>query len=85
MSEEMTAERAAEILDPDRKERFNSFATVEEACRMGRDVLRKQIPVKTVIRGRSCYCPVCDSFVFHCDNYCSECGQAIVTEDDDEG
>ena len=80
MSEEMTVEQAAEILDPERRENYDSLATVQDACRMGREALLKKIPMKTVIRGRSCYCPVCDSFVFHDDNYCSECGQAIVSE-----
>lgn len=43
---EMTYERAAEILDPDHRENYDSLETVKEACRMGMDALKKQIPAK---------------------------------------
>ena len=40
---EMTYEWAAEILDPEHLENY-SIETVKEACRMGMDALKKQIP-----------------------------------------
>lgn len=43
---EMTYERAAEILDPEHRENYDSLETVKEACRMGMDALKKQIPAK---------------------------------------
>lgn len=42
---EMTYEWAAEILDPEHLENY-SIETVKEACRMGMDALKKQIPAK---------------------------------------
>ena len=42
---EMTYEWAAEILDPEHLENY-SIETVKEACRMGMDALKKQIPEK---------------------------------------
>ena len=43
---EMTYERAAEILDPEHLENYDSLETVKEACRMGMDALKKRIPIK---------------------------------------
>lgn len=43
---EMTYERAAEILDPEHRENYDSIETVKEACRMGMDALKKQIPIR---------------------------------------
>lgn len=37
----MKIERAIEILDPMHRERYDSVETVEEACRMGMDALRR--------------------------------------------
>ena len=93
MSEEMTAARAAEILDPDRKERFNSIQIVEQACRMGRDALLKQVPMKPDIENSDmdgwAVCPSCEEYIVRPDSsdvaYCRYCGQAIEWEDDDEG
>lgn len=42
---EMTYERAAEILDPEHLENY-SIETVKEACRIGMDAFKKQIPAK---------------------------------------
>lgn len=43
---EMTYERAAEILDPEHRENYDSIETVKRACRIGMDALKKQIPEK---------------------------------------
>lgn len=40
----MKIERAIEILDPMHRERYDSVETVEAACRMGMDALRRLIP-----------------------------------------
>lgn len=44
MSEKMPVERAAEILDPKHRERYESLSVVEEACSMGHDALLLRIP-----------------------------------------
>lgn len=44
MSEKMSTERAAKILDPKHRESYESLAIVEEACQMGRDALLLRIP-----------------------------------------
>ena len=59
MSEKMPVERAAEILDPKRRERYESLAVVEEACSMGRDALLLRIPRSPYKNGFSC--PNCGS------------------------
>ena len=59
MSEKMSAERAAEILDTERAERFTSMEPVTEACRMGRDALLLRIPRSPYKNGFSC--PNCGS------------------------
>lgn len=43
----MTIERAIEILNPDHREHYDSIETVNEACRMGMEVLKRTrwIPV----------------------------------------
>lgn len=43
---EMTYERAAEILDPDHREAYDSIEPVITACKMGMEALKKQIPAK---------------------------------------
>lgn len=40
----MTYERAAEILDPEHRERYESIEIVNEACLMGREALFRQMP-----------------------------------------
>ena len=37
----MTIERAIEILDPEHREHFDSIETVNEACLLGIDALKK--------------------------------------------
>lgn len=44
----MTIERAIEILNPEHREHYDSIETVNEACRMGMEALRRArwIPVE---------------------------------------
>ena len=42
--DEMTVERAIEILNPEHREHYESIEPVNEACRMGMKALEKQIP-----------------------------------------
>lgn len=89
MSEKMSAERAAEILDPERAERFTSMEPVTEACRMGRDALRLRIPRSPFPDGDKSIlaCPNCGSgeYLHNQDEaentFCGQCGQAILWED----
>lgn len=89
MSERMSVERAAEILDPERAERFTSMEPVTEACRMGRDALLLRIPRSPHPDGDKSIlsCPNCGSGE-HLHNqdeaentFCGQCGQAILWED----
>lgn len=41
---EMTLERAAEILDPEHREHYDSIETVKEACKIGIKAIQMQIP-----------------------------------------
>lgn len=43
-SPKMKVERAIEILDPEHRELYDSIEPVNEACRMGMEALKKQIP-----------------------------------------
>lgn len=85
MSEKMSAERAAEILDTERAERFTSMEPVTEACRMGRDALLLRIPLSPYKNGFSC--PNCGSsdylygYFDKPNKCCGNCGQAILWED----
>lgn len=57
---EMTYERAAEILDPEHLENYDSLETVKEACRMGMDALKKRIPIKPKLLDEANFgCPAC--------------------------
>ncbi len=92
MSEEMTLERAAEILDPMHREDYKSIGPVNEACRMGRDALLLRIPHSPYPDGDKSIlaCPNCGSgeYLHNEDGaentFCGQCGQAILWEDDDE-
>ena len=85
MSEKMSAERAAEILDTERAERFTSMEPVTEACRMGRDALLLRIPRSPYKNGFSCpNCCSSDYLYGYFDKpnkCCGNCGQAILWED----
>lgn len=78
----MTIERAIEILNPDRLERYDSIGTVNGACRMGMRALKVQLPRKPVTISISStgvmdgFCH-CGKHLIESDNYCPYCGQAI--------
>lgn len=85
---EMTYERAAEILDPERLENYDSLETVKEACQMGMDALKKQIPAKVDLLWENSQfgsCPYCHEVVYRPAllkrAYCRKCGQALNLED----
>lgn len=82
----MTKERAAEILDPNHREHYESIEPVNEACRMGLEALKKQMPTRPKKSGTGAdLCPRCDRFVERREKkhgnldipYCKWCGQAI--------
>ena len=89
---DMPYERAVEILDPARGERFTDMEPINKALYMGRDALLLRIP-------RSPY-PDGDKSILACHNcgsgeylhnidtarnvFCGQCGQAILWEDDDD-
>lgn len=85
MSEKMSVERAAEILDPKHRERYESLSAVEEARSMGRDALLLRIPRSPYKNGFAC--PNCGSSYYPYGYFnkpnkcCSNCGQAILWED----
>lgn len=85
MSEKMSVERAAEILDPKHRERYESLSAVEEARSMGRDALLLRIPRSPYKNGFAC--PNCGSSYYLYGYFnkpnkcCSNCGQAILCED----
>lgn len=89
MSEKMPVERAAGILDPRHRERYESLAVVEEACSMGRDALLLRIPRSPYPDGDKSIlaCPNCGSgeYLHNQDEaentFCGQCGQAILWED----
>lgn len=89
MSEKMSTERAAEILDPERAERFTSMEPVTEACQMDRDALWLKIPRSPFPDGDKSIlaCPNCGSgeYLHNQDEaenaFCGQCGQAILWED----
>ena len=92
MSEKMSTERAAEILNPAHRESYESMEPVNEACRMGRDALLLKIPRSPFPDGDKSIlaCPNCGSgeYLHNIDTarnvFCGQCGQAIKWEDDDE-
>ena len=89
MSEKMSVERAAGILDPRHRERCESLAAVEDACSMSRDALLLRIPRSPYPDGDKSIlsCPNCGSgeYLHNQDEaentFCGQCGQAILWED----
>ena len=59
----MTYERAAEILDPEHRETYESLEIVNEACRMGRAALFRRMPEPPHPDGDESIlaCPTCGS------------------------
>lgn len=86
---EMSKERAAEILDPNHREHYESIDPVNEACRMGRDAILRSIPDSPFSDGDSSLlaCPNCGSgeYLHNLDGeemrFCGYCGQALSWED----
>ncbi len=81
----MTKERAMEILDPEHREHYDGIEEVNEACRMGMEAIKKQIPVKLIAKLKptiSICCPTCkfdfyDKLVCQFSVHCPNCGQAL--------
>lgn len=88
----MKIERAIEILDPEHREQYESIESVNEACRMGMDALKKQIPKALDYEadwydtsGELIYdIAVCPSCGRHLEldfdeevKFCHSCGQAL--------
>ena len=92
MSECMSTERAAEILNTAHRESNEIMEPVNEACRMGRDALLLKIPRSPFPDGDKSIlaCPNCGSgeYLHNQDEaenrFCGQCGQAIKWEDNDE-
>lgn len=89
----MTYERAIEILDPQHREHYPSIEPVNEACRMGMEALKKQIPTAPTLSGDgyadgalvydTWECPNCgERYEVEYEQYghCPSCGQAINWE-----
>lgn len=87
MSNSMTSERAIEILNPEHREHYDSIETVNEACRMGMEALKKQIPKKPIEKPTKSFfadlrCPNCKTLI-GIQKYCKDCGQAIDWSDEE--
>lgn len=84
---EMTYERAAEILDPEHREAYDSIEPVITACKMGMEALKKQIPAKVNLWENPQFgnCPYCNEVVYRPallkSVHCFRCGQALNWED----
>lgn len=84
----MPYERAAEILDPARGERFADMEPVNKALYMGRDALLLRIPRspypdgdKSILACPNCGSGECLHNQDEAENaYCGNCGQAIKWE-----
>ncbi len=85
----MTVSRAIEILDPTHREHYDNIEVVNEACRMGMEALKMQVPKKPVKDqwDHDC-CPTCGYAGIYKDEWggryiphCENCGQAIDWED----
>ena len=84
----MEIERAFEILDPLHREHYESIEPVNEACRLARVALYKQMKVKPYPDGDRgiVACPNCKSgeYLYNEDGnrneYCGQCGKRIDWE-----
>lgn len=81
----MEIERAMEILDPEHRERYESIATVNEACRMGVTALERGIKKSPHPDGDKniLACWRCGSGEYlhnedgNRNDFCGQCGQRI--------
>ncbi len=89
----MEIERAIEILNPTHREHYESLEPVNEACRMGMEALKKQMPEPLNYEGDGydqdgnmifdiAKCPMCghefeEGVNDWGSNYCPSCGQAL--------
>lgn len=82
----MKIERAIQILDPTHREHYESIDPVNEACRMGMEALKRQMPTKPGKTGTGAtICPNCMRFLDRNEKkhgnidipHCKWCGQAI--------
>lgn len=93
----MTLQRAIEILNPEHREHYDGIETVNEACRMGMEALKIQLPQKPKSKpdeygGTWFLCPKCSTQLGSLENrglasikrHCFWCGQAIDWKEDDE-
>lgn len=88
----MTLERAAEILDPQHREDYDSMETINEACEIGRKAIAKQIPKKPIkcrnslLYALSHICPSCGGGFSGTGiaDYCYHCGQALDWNDEEQ-
>lgn len=92
LNDTMTLERAAEILDTEHREHYESIEPVNEACEIGRKAIFKQIAQQPeyeadgyadgVLVYDYAKCPVCGrSFEEGANDwgcsYCQDCGQKL--------
>ena len=86
----MTIEYAMKILDDRNRTHYFNTAVVNEACRMGREALEKQIPKKPKIKkllknidGFMLRCPNCEAVLQSDTPHCKYCGQALDWSDNE--
>ena len=89
----MEIERAIEILNPNHREHYESIEPVNEACRMGMEALKKQMPERLDYEGdgydqdgnmiydvaicRNCGHTFEEGINDWGSAYCPDCGQAL--------
>lgn len=80
----MTLERAAEILDPEHREHYESIEVVNEACNIGREAIgyrtKKQVTIDIYDDGTYSYICPCGAEVEENQEYCDTCGQHLSFE-----
>jgi hypothetical protein len=65
-------------------EQYRALGTVEEL----KEAREKQIPKKPIEKEfynmPHCSCPICEGGLYHEQQYCDECGQALEWEEEDD-
>lgn len=78
----MTFERAMEILNPEHREHYDSFETVNKTYRIGMQAIEKQIPKKPLPEDKlygNGKCPRCNAVLLDkSTKYCGNCGQKLL-------